>query len=229
MIETLETLADVFHEGGWGMYPIAIVAMFVIAIGVERISYLCFKSRINKDNFVNSMHKYLYQGNLQRAITYCSSNRDPLANIVKAGLLRVDGTEEEIKSAMETVSLQELPRIEKRTGYLAMLSNSAVLLGLLGTISGLIKAFAAVSMVDTADKATVLAQGISEAMNCTAFGLGTAIPTLGTAIPTLVLFSLLSGTTQHLIDDINESRTRMLNLLLENREKLCVADVQGEG
>jgi biopolymer transport protein ExbB/TolQ len=222
MIETLETLADVFHEGGWGMYPIAIVAMFVIAIGVERISYLCFKSRINKDNFVNSMHKYLYQGNLQRAITYCSSNRAPLANIVKAGLLRVDGTEEEIKSAMETVSLQELPRIEKRTGYLAMLSNSAVLLGLLGTISGLIKAFAAVSMVDTADKATVLAQGISEAMNCTAFGLGTAIPTL-------VLFSLLSGTTQHLIDDINESRTRMLNLLLENREKLCVADVQGEG
>ena len=215
-----ETLADVFSEGGWGMYPIAIVAMFVIAIGVERISYLCFKSRINKSNFVNTMHKYLYQGNLQRAITYCSSNPAPLSNIVKAGLLRVDGSEEEIKSAMETVSLQELPRIEKRTGYLAMLSNAAVLLGLLGTISGLIKAFAAVSVTDAAEKATVLAQGISEAMNCTAFGLGTAIPTL-------VLFSLLSGTTQHLIDDINESTVRMLNLILANKDKLNTADVRG--
>jgi biopolymer transport protein ExbB len=170
-----------------------LIAVFAIAIGAERISYLYFKARINKADFVNTMHKYLFQGNLQRAITYCSSNRAPLANIIKAGLLRIDGTEAEIQSAMDEVALQELPRIEKRTGYLAMLSNVAVLAGLLGTITGLIKSFAAVSYADAAEKAVLLAKGISEAMNCTAFGLGTAIPTL-------VLFSLLSGTTQHLID-----------------------------
>jgi biopolymer transport protein ExbB/TolQ len=138
---------------------------------------------------------------------------------VKAGLLRIDGTEAEIQSAMDEVALQELPRIEKRTGYLAMLGNVAVLAGLLGTITGLIKAFAAVSFADAAEKAVLLAKGISEAMNCTAFGLGTAI--IG-----LVMFSVLSGTTQNLVDDINESTVRMLNLVLANRDKLSTADVR---
>jgi len=213
-------IAEAFKEGGWGMYPIAAIAVFVIAIAAERISYLYFKARINKEDFINTMHKYLFQGNLQRAITYCSSHRAPLANIIKAGLLRIDGTEKEIQSAMDERALQELPKIETRTGYLAMLGNVAVLAGLLGTITGLIRSFAAVSYADAAEKAVLLAKGISEAMNCTAFGLSTAIPAL-------VIFSLLSGTTQHLIDDINESSVRMLNLILANRDKLNTADVQG--
>ncbi|RME30316.1 MAG: MotA/TolQ/ExbB proton channel family protein [Deltaproteobacteria bacterium] len=216
----MNAIAEAFKEGGWGMYPIATVAIFVIAIAAERISYLYFKARINKEDFINTMHKYLYQGNLQRAITYCSSSRAPLANIIKAGLLRIDGTEKEIQSAMDERALQEIPKIEARTGYLAMLGNVAVLAGLLGTITGLIRSFAAVSYADAAEKAVLLAKGISEAMNCTAFGLSTAIPSL-------VIFSLLSGTTQHLIDDINEASVRMLNLILANRDKLNTADVQG--
>jgi len=213
-------IAEAFKEGGWGMYPIATIAVFVIAIAAERISYLYFKARINKEDFINTMHKYLFQGNLQRAITYCSSVRAPLANIIKAGLLRIDGSEKEIQSAMDERALQEIPKIENRTGYLAMLGNVAVLAGLLGTITGLIRSFAAVSYADAAEKAVLLAKGISEAMNCTAFGLGTAIPTL-------VIFAVLSGTTQHIIDDINESSVRMLNLILANRDKLNTADVQG--
>jgi biopolymer transport protein ExbB len=215
-----EALAEAFKEGGWGMYPIAVIGVFIIAITAERIAFLFFKARINKNDFINTMHKYLFQGNLQRAITYCSSNRAPLANIVKAGLLRIDGTEAEIQSAMDEQALQEMPRIEKRTGYLAMLGNVAVLAGLLGTISGLIRSFAAVSYADAAEKAVLLAKGISEAMNCTAFGLGTAIPGL-------VAFSILSGTTQNIVDDINESTVRMLNLILANRDKLNTADVRG--
>jgi biopolymer transport protein ExbB/TolQ len=208
----LEAVVDVFQDGGWGMAPIAVIALLVIFIGLERVAYLLFRARVNKDDFINTVHKYLYEGKLARAITYCGSNRSPLANIVKAGLLRHADKEVEIQSAMEEVTLEELPRIEKRTGYLAMLSNVAVLAGLLGTISGLIKAFSAVGEGDAAERAALLAQGISEAMTCTAFGLGTAIPTL-------VLFSLLSGTTQRLIDDINESRTRVLGLILANRSK----------
>jgi|DewCreStandDraft_4_1066084.scaffolds.fasta_scaffold00272_42 biopolymer transport protein ExbB/TolQ len=215
-----DAIADAFHEGGWGMYLIAVCLVFIIAVAAERIAYLFFRARINKNDFVNTMHKYLFQGNLQRAITYCSSQRAPLANIIKAGLLRIDGTEQEIQSAMDEVALQEVPKIEKRTGYLAMLGNVAVLCGLLGTITGLIRAFAAVSFADAAEKAVLLAKGISEAMNCTAFGLGSAI--LG-----LVLFSVLSGTTQHLLDDINESTVRMLNLILANKDKLNTADVRG--
>lgn len=221
MSSWFDALIEAFKEGGFGMYLIAVVAIFIIAIMLERASYLYFRARINKADFINTMHKYLFQGNLQRAITYCSSNRAPLANIVKAGLLRIDGTEAEIQSAMDEQALQEMPRIEKRTGYLAMLGNVAVLCGLLGTIVGLIKSFAAVSYADAAEKAVLLAKGISEAMNCTAFGLGTAI--VG-----LVMFSVLSGTTQSLVDDINESTVRMLNLILANRDKLNTADVRGE-
>ncbi len=215
-----ESLATAFKEGGWGMYPIAFIAVFILAIAAERIAYLYFKARINKNDFINTMHKYLFQGNLQRAITYCSSANAPLANIVKAGLLRVDGTEAEIQSAMDEMALQEMPRIERRTGYLAMLGNVAVLAGLLGTVTGLIRAFAAVSYADPAEKAVLLAKGISEVMNCTAFGLGTAI--IG-----LILFSVLSGATQNIVDDINESTVRILNLILANRDKLNTSDVRG--
>jgi len=215
-----ELIAEAFRAGDWGMYPIAICLMFAIAISAERISFLYFKARVNKADFVNTMHKYLFQGNLQKAITYCSTVHAPLANIIKAGLLRIDGSENEIQSAMDEVALQEIPKIETRTGYLAMLSNVAVLCGLLGTISGLIKSFGAVAYADAAEKAALLAKGISEAMFCTAFGLGTAIAAL-------ITFSILSGASQHLIDDINESTVRMLNLILANRDKLNTADVRG--
>lgn len=215
-----EAMSDAFRDGGEVMYLIALVAVFIVAIGAERIAFLYVKARINKEDFVNTMHKYLFQGNLQRAINYCSDKKVPLSNIIKAGLLRIDGTEAEIQSAMDEMALREMPKIEKRTGYLAMLGNVAVLVGLFGTIIGLIKSFAAVSYADAAEKAVLLAKGISEAMNCTAFGLLTAIAGL-------VLFSILSGATQHLIDDINESSVRMLNLILANREKLNTADIQG--
>lgn len=215
-----EFIAEAFRAGDWGMYPIAITLMFAIAIMAERISFIYFKARINKADFVNTMHKYLFQGNLQKAITYCSTVHAPLANIIKAGLLRVDGTEQEIQSAMDEMALQEIPKIEKRTGYLAMLSNVAVLAGLLGTISGLIKSFGAVAYADAAEKAALLAKGISEAMNCTAFGLGSSILVL-------IAYSVLSGAAQHLVDDINESTVKMLNLILANRDKLNTADVRG--
>ena len=98
-----------------------------------------------------------------------------------------------------------------------MFGNVAMLCGLLGTISGLIKCFASVSKpgVDPALKSQILADGIAEAMNCTAFGLITAIPAL-------VSFSIINGKTQHLIDDINETAVSVLNLVVANRDKLKV-------
>ncbi len=105
-----EAIVEPFSEGGWGMYPIALIALCVIIITGERIAFLFFQARINKADFVNTMHKYLFQGNLQRAITYCSSQHAPLANIIKAGLLRIDGSEQEIQAAMDEVALQEMPQ-----------------------------------------------------------------------------------------------------------------------
>jgi len=129
---------------------------------------------------------------------------------------------------MDESALRELPKIEHRTGFLALLSNLAMLSGLLGTISGLIAAFGAVGgnaeggsgpSVDPAKKAEILAGGISEAMNCTAFGLIVAI--LG-----LVGFALLNSKTQAVVDDINEATVQVLNLVTNNRQKINVGGVQ---
>jgi biopolymer transport protein ExbB/TolQ len=109
---------------------------------------------------------------------------------------------------MEEAGLRELPQLEKRTGYLAMLGNLATLAGLLGTITGLIKSFAGVAGVDPSQKATLLSKGISEAMNCTAFGLTTGI--IG-----LAAFAYLNGKTQNALDDIAEVKKNVSNLLFQ--------------
>jgi biopolymer transport protein ExbB/TolQ len=114
---------------------------------------------------------------------------------------------------MDEASLRENPRLEKRSGYLAMIGNAAMLCGLLGTVNGLITCFEAVAHVNPADKATILSAGISESMNCTAFGLLTAIPAL-------VVFSLFMGRTQHMLDDVNETSVGVLNLVVANKDKL---------
>ena len=116
---------------------------------------------------------------------------------------------------MDEAALREIPRIAKSTGYLALLANLSMLSGLLGTVSGLITSFGAVSgeSVDPSQKARILAEGISEAMNCTAFGLIVAI--IG-----LVGFAVLNGKTQTLEDDINEASVQVLNLVVTNRQKV---------
>src|SRR5205085_11502467 len=126
--------------------------------------------------------------------------------IVQAGLMKTNRPGEEIDAAMDEASLRELPQIEKRTGYLAMIGNLATLAGLLGTITGLIKSFAGVAGVDPSQKATLLAKGIAEALNCTAFGLGTGIVSI-------LAFAVLNGKTQAIIDDINEVKSQVQNLL----------------
>lgn len=221
----MHSMYEHFKEGGWGMWPIVLWLVFVVAIVVERAMFL-FKSSINKDAFLANIQKCIYAGDVGRAIKLCSSANAPLARIVKAGLMKVNRPDEEVQSAMDETALKELPKIEHRTGYLALLANLAMLSGLLGTVTGLIAAFGAVGghgggpSIDPGKKAELLAAGISEAMNCTAFGLGSAIIAL-------IGFALLNGKTQSLTDDINESTVQVLNLVTQNRSKINLAGVQG--
>jgi len=220
----LHTLGEHFKEGGWGMWPIVFWMIFVVAITVERAMYL-YKASINKDAFLSNIQKCIYAGDVGRAIKLCSSANAPLARIVKAGLMKVNRPDEEVQAAMDEAALRELPKIDHRTAYLAMLSNLAMLSGLLGTITGLIAAFGAVGghgggpSIDPGKKAELLAAGISEAMNCTAFGLIVAI--IG-----LIAFALLNGKTQGVTDDINEGTVVVLNLVTQNRSKINLAGVQ---
>jgi len=220
----LHTLGEHFKEGGWGMWPIVFWAIFVIAITVERSMYL-FNASINKEAFLSNIQKCIFAGDVGRAIKLCSTAQAPLARIVKAGLMKVNRPDEEVQAAMDEQALKELPKIEHRTAYLGLLSNLAMLSGLLGTITGLIAAFGAVGghgggpSIDPGKKAELLAAGISEAMNCTAFGLMVAI--IG-----LIAFALLNGQTQGVTDDINEATVQVLNLVTQNRSKINLSSIQ---
>ena len=187
------------------MWPILTLLMITVSIIVERAVVLR-KAVIDKEKLLALLRSQISAGNIQGAIKVCTGNPTPLTRIVQAGLMRANRNEPEIVAAMEEASLRELPMVEKRTGYLAMLGNLATLAGLLGTITGLIKSFAGVAGVDPSQKATLLSKGISEAMNCTAFGLGTGIIGLG-------CFAWLNGKTQAIIDDISEMRKNVVNLV----------------
>jgi biopolymer transport protein ExbB/TolQ len=210
-----------FMEGGWGMYPILMWQVVAIAVIIERAIYL-YRSSINKDVFLATMQKCILAGDIGRAIKLCSAANAPLARIVKAGLMKVNRPDSEVQAAMDESALRELPKIEHRTGYLALLANLAMLSGLFGTVTGLIGAFGAVANADAASKATMLAKGISEAMNCTAFGLLAAIIAL-------IGFALLNGKTQTLIDDINEATVQVMNLVVNNRSKVNLQGLQQAG
>ncbi len=208
----LKLLADAFHDGGWGMWPILFVLMLTISIVVERAVFLR-KAVIDKEKLLSLLRSQISAGNIQGAIKVCSGNSTPLTRIIQSGLMRANRSDEEIGAAMEEAALRELPALEKRTGYLAMLGNLATLTGLLGTITGLIRAFAGVAGVDPSQKATLLSGGIAEAMNCTAFGLGTGI--LG-----LAAFAWLNGRTQAVIDDVAEVKKSVVNLLMTAKAAL---------
>jgi len=151
-------------------------------------------------------------GNVRGAINTCEATPAPVTKIIAAGLRQVGGSEKQIQQAMDEEALREMPKVEKRTGYLAMLGNLATLAGLLGTISGLIRSFASVAGVDPSLKATMLAAGISEAMNCTFFGLLTGIIGLGT-------YAWLNGKTQNILDGINQGTVETLNLAVAGRNE----------
>jgi biopolymer transport protein ExbB/TolQ len=208
---------EFFKEGGWGMIPIGICSMFILGIMIERAIYL-YSASINRDVFLATMQKCILAGDIGRAIKLCSAANAPLARIVKAGLMKVNRPDAEVQAAMDEAALRELPKIEHRTPYLALLANLAMLSGLFGTVTGLIAAFGAVANADAASRATMLARGISEAMNCTAFGLLAALIAL-------IGFALLNGKTQGLLDDINGATVQVMNLVVNNRSKINLQGV----
>jgi biopolymer transport protein ExbB len=205
-------IQEAFKEGGWGMWPILILCIITIYLTVERSMYLA-KSKINVEQLMSMVKSQIVAGNIRGAISTCDAQPVGLTKILAAGLRKAEqnGSEHEIQQSMDEEALPELPKIEKRTGYLAMLGNLATVAGLLGTITGLIKSFGAVAGVDPSMKATMLSKGISEAMNCTAFGLGTGI--LG-----LAAFAVLNGKTQFLLDGVNQASVEALNLVVVGRE-----------
>ena len=208
----LQTLSTKFHQGGWGMWLILVGSILTIAVTVERAVFL-FKSSVDKDKLLALLKSQVMSGNVQGAIKVCSGNPTPMTRIVQAGLMKFNKSDDEVQAAMDEAALRELPKVNARTPYLAMLANFSVMAGLLGTITGMIKTFGSVGGDGAGNKATELASGISEALNCTAFGIGTSL--LG-----VVGFAILQGKTTKIVDDINEVTVQVVNLVTSHRSQM---------
>src|SRR5258705_4229230 len=118
-----------FQDGGWGMYPIVLWSIITIGVIVERSLYL-FGSSINKEVFLATMQKCILAGDVAKAVKMCSAANAPLARIVQSGLVNVNRPDEEVQAAMDEGALREMPKIAKRTGFLALFANLAMLCGL---------------------------------------------------------------------------------------------------
>ncbi|MCK0105516.1 MotA/TolQ/ExbB proton channel family protein [Marinobacter sp. S0848L] len=206
----LDTLIRFFQDGGPFMYPIAVVLAIGLAITLERFIYLGSVRRRNRMAFERGILPALQKRDYSRAMKAASSSDSAIASVLGAGIARLlnNSRREDIEYAMEEGLMEVLPRLEKRTQYLATLANVATLLGLLGTIIGLIAAFTAVAAADPAQKASLLSESISVAMNTTAFGLISAIP--------LLLFhALLQTRTNEIVDSFEMAGVKLLNIVSE--------------
>jgi biopolymer transport protein ExbB/TolQ len=202
-----EAIFSTFRKGGWGMWPILAMSIFMVSIVVERVWFIYIRSNINAEIFTRQILGMIAKRDLEHAINTCNSYDAPLSRIVAYGLRFAEQGGGAMQRATDEISLQELPRLEKRTPYLGMVANVSVLMGLLGTITGLILCFGSLSGT-AAEKTAKLSQGIAEAMNCTAFGLIVAIPAL-------LAFSILNGKVQKLMGDVDFSVVRIINAVRE--------------
>ncbi len=203
----MEFLADAINKGGFFMWPILAAAVFAMAISCERLYMVAFRANINAAAFMAEVQKLVLQNNLDGAISLCAAEANAaLARVLKAGLTRADASEGELRSAVDETVLGVYPELTKRSGYLPMLANVSTLMGLLGTIQGLIQAFDAVAHATAESRQTLLADGIGVAMYTTFAGLVVAIPTL-------VLHSIIVARTTKIMDEVDQYALKTVNLL----------------
>jgi len=194
-----------FQKGGLFMYPILLVFVAGMAITIERWFQLNRIQSMNRKMW-NLLQPMLVKGDFDKAQAIIKKDKSTISQMLGMGLARmgVVRRREDIEIAMEESMMEIIPQLEKRTPYVALLSNIATLLGLLGTIMGLIEAFTAVANANPAEKADLLSASISVAMNTTAFGLMSAIP--------LLLFhAKLTSTTGHIVDNLEMASVKALN------------------
>jgi biopolymer transport protein ExbB/TolQ len=196
-----------FQDGGPFMMPIALVLTIGVAIALERYFFLARTNRANRRDF-NHLMPLLTKGQLQALQKELQGRKSAVGHIYRGGLSRMQSTRrrQDVEYAMEEGLLETLPAIERRTPYLATFANIATLLGLLGTIIGLIAAFTAVANADPSEKANLLSQSISIAMNTTAFGLMAAIPLL-------LVHSHLQDKTNAIVDNLEIAVVKFLNFV----------------
>lgn len=211
-----DTIARLFYQGGpFVMSGILLVLVISVVVIVERsVRYWFQYDLANSSGFMAAVQKMIMNNSIENAIRLCKNARPKLLPVVLTeGLMRANDSEDEIENAMEHASLSVLPKVTKGVPLLGTTANVATLLGLLGTIFGLIKAFGAAATATGVQKQTILAEGIAEALTATSFGLSTALLCL-------LAHGLLMMKQGSIVNDINKNTSRLIDLLITRKIKM---------
>ncbi len=211
------SIVGFFASGGLFMYPILLVFAFGVAVAIER--YVTLTMVTNKNQAVwDQVQPMLTNGEFDAAREMTSKDESTISKVLNMGLSLQGAVlrREDIEIAMEESMMEIVPRLEKRTPYVALASSIATLLGLLGTIMGLIQAFTAVANANPAEKADLLSASISVAMNTTAFGLMVAIPLL-------VVHAVLTSKTGDIVDSLEMATVKALNVFSRRAKRAVEA------
>ena len=217
-MDVIYSIIAFFTTGGAFMYPILIVFAVGSAIALERYITLVLITGKNQGTW-NKVQPILMKGDFDKARELTSKDRSPISKVLNMGLSRQGAVRrrEDVEIAMEESMMEIIPRLEKRTPYVALASSIATLLGLLGTIMGLIQAFTAVANANPAEKADMLSASISVAMNTTAFGLMVAIPLL-------ITHAVLTSKTGEIVDGLEMASVKLLNVITMRAKRQAEAD-----
>lgn len=202
----MESIAVWFKEGGFVMYVILAVGLLGVAVIIERAIVLVHKYNVDARALWGKVSKLIKDGDVAKADALCKDAEAPLLRVLHAGISASGGTERDIQNAIDEITLEVMPTITKRINHLLTIANIATLIGLLGTVHGLMEAFGALANADPSQKATILARGISIVLYATAFGLLVAIPMLGA-------YAVLQSKAHKIIDEIDEFSVKLINLL----------------
>jgi biopolymer transport protein ExbB len=216
-MNAFHTAVKFFQDCGLFIYPSLFIMATGLAIAIERFVFLN-RSRNENRKLWSQVQPLLQSGRLKEAHGLTAKSDAAIGKIVSNGLDRLQSTRrrEDIDASMEEGMMEIVPRLEKRTHYIATFANVVTLVGLLGTIIGLIKGFTAVAQVNPAEKAEMLSASISIAMNNTAFALMVAIPFL-------LVHAFLQARTSEIVDGLEAAKISFLNQIQRHAPETPVA------
>lgn len=200
-------ILDLFKQGGWAMYPIACLLIVSTVVMLERIYKIVFVYDANGSELMQKVQRHVLENNVEEALKVCNQKKDAAVyQIFKSALMNANRPFDEIQDHVEVTKLGIVPKLQVRLPYLFTIANTATLLGLLGTVLGLIRTFQAIGAVEGSQKQLLLSAGISEAMNCTAFALMVAVPTM-------LVYGYLYNRITVLTDSLDHYSAQLLVLL----------------
>ncbi len=202
-------IIQAFKDGGPFMFVILGFGIFTFTFMIERYLSLYARWKSVPDDFIQGLRDSLLRGDFAHAERWAMQSQTPLSRIIARGcqVMQRGGSEEEVQARMDEELSKAIHKIDRRTGFLSMFGNVATLVGLLGTIAGMIHSFAAVAQANPMDRATLLSAGIAEAMNCTAFGLIVAVPAL-------VTYAIFQNRTEQLVQELTQRTSEIYHDLI---------------